>query len=324
MIAFGIDQVQAEYVAEIKLRNINKEYILKRVAETESLADEIADLEDTLAKPARIRRIIIDELTEVRKKYAVPRRTEIVYGHELPEEPEEEPVDDYPVHLFLSREGYFKKITPQSLRMSGEQKFKEGDGLRQSFETTNAAELLFFTDRQQVYKTRASEFGETKASALGEYLPARLGMDEGENVIYLALAGDYSGFMLFLFENGKAAKVPLSAYATTSNRRRLTGAYSDKAPLTAMLALREDTELALYTSEPRCLLMHTASLTPKATRSTQGVAVMTIKPKYRLERAVPAAETGITNPARYRTRTLPAAGALLKAEDSDEKQMELL
>ena len=324
MIAFGIDQVQAEYVAEIKLRNINKEYILKRVAETESLADEIADLEDTLAKPARIRRIIIDELTEVRKKYAVPRRTEIVYGHELPEEPEEEPVDDYPVHLFLSREGYFKKITPQSLRMSGEQKFKEGDGLRQSFETTNAAELLFFTDRQQVYKTRASEFGETKASALGDYLPAKLGMDEGENVIYLALAGDYSGFMLFLFENGKAAKVPLSAYATTSNRRRLTGAYSDKAPLTAMLALREDTELALYTSEPRCLLMHTASLTPKATRSTQGVAVMTIKPKYRLERAVPAAETGITNPARYRTRTLPAAGALLKAEDSDEKQMELL
>ena len=324
MIAFGIDQVQAEYVAEIKLRNINKEYILKRVAETASLADEIADLEDTLAKPARIRRIIIDELTEVRKKYAVPRRTEIVYGHELPEEPEEEPVDDYPVHLFLSREGYFKKITPQSLRMSGEQKFKEGDALRQSFETTNAAELLFFTDRQQVYKTRASEFGETKASALGDYLPARLGMDEGENVIYLALAGDYSGFMLFLFENGKAAKVPLSAYATTSNRRRLTGAYSDKAPLTAMLALGEDTELALYTSEPRCLLMHTASLTPKATRSTQGVAVMTIKPKYRLERVAPAAETGITNPARYRTRTLPAAGALLKAEDSDEKQLELL
>ena len=324
MIAFGIDQVQAEYVAEIKLRNINKEYILKRVAETESLADEIADLEDTLAKPARIRRIIIDELTEVRKKYAVPRRTEIVYGHELPEEPEEEPVDDYPVHLFLSREGYFKKITPQSLRMSGEQKFKEGDALRQSFETTNAAELLFFTDRQQVYKTRASEFGETKASALGDYLPAKLGMDEGENVVYLTLAGDYSGFMLFVFENGKAAKVPLSAYATTSNRRRLTGAYSDKAPLTAMLALREDTELALYTNEPRCLLMHTASLTPKTTRSTQGVAVMTIKPKYRLERAVPAAETGITNPARYRTRTLPAAGALLKAEDSDEKQMELL
>ena len=324
MIAFGIDQVQAEYVAEIRLRNINKEYILKRVAETESLTGEIEDLEDTLAKPGRIRRIIIDELTEVRKKYAVPRRTEIIYGHELPEEPEEEPVDDYPVHLFLSREGYFKKITPQSLRMSGEQKFKEGDALRQSFEATNTAELLFFTDRQQVYKTRASEFGETKASALGDYLPGKLGMDEGENVLYLALAGGYGGCMLFFFENGKVAKVPMSAYATTSNRRRLTGAYSDKAPLTAMLALTEDTELALYTNEPRCLLMHTASLTPKTTRSTQGVAVMTIKPKYHLERVALLADTGITNPARYRTRTLPAAGALLKAEDSDEKQLELL
>ena len=324
MIGFGIDQVQAEYVAEIKLRNINKEYILKRVAETETLADEIADLEDTLARPQRIRRIIIDELTDVRKKYAIPRHTEIVYGHELPEEPEEEPVDDYPVHLFLSREGYFKKITPQSLRMSGEQKYKEGDGPSQYFEATNAAELLFFTDRQQVYKTRASEFSETKASALGDYLPARLGMEDGENVIYLALAGDYSGFMLFFFQNGKAAKVPLTAYATTSNRRRLTGAYSDKAPLTAMLALKEDAELALYTNEPRCLLMHTASLTPKTTRATQGVAVMTIKPKYHLERVVPVAETGITNPARYRTRTIPAAGALVKTEDSDEKQITLL
>ena len=324
MIAFGIDQAQAEYVAEIKLRNINKEYILKRVAETDSLRDEIDDLEDTLSKPQRIRRIIIDELTEVRKKYAIPRQTEIVDGHELPEEPEEEPVDDYPVHLFLSRQGYFKKITPQSLRMSGEQKYKEGDGPAQYFETTNAAELLFFTDRQQVYKTRASEFGETKASALGDYLPAKLGMDEGENVIYLALAGDYNGFLLFFFANGKAAKVPLSAYATTSNRRRLTGAYSDKAPLTAILALREDTELALYTNEPRCLLMHTASLTPKTTRATQGVAVMTIKPKYHLERVVPVEETGITNPARYRTRTIPAVGALVKPEDSDEKQITLL
>ena len=311
-------------MAEIKLRNINKEYILKRVAETETLADEIADLEDTLARPQRIRRIIIDELTDVRKKYAIPRHTEIVYGHELPEEPEEEPIDDYPVHLFLSRQGYFKKITPQSLRMSGDQKYKEGDGPAQYFEATNAAELLFFTDRQQVYKTRASEFGETKASALGDYLPAKLGMEDGENVIYLALAGDYSGFMLFFFENGKAAKVPLTAYATTSNRRRLTGAYSDKAPLTAMRAMKEDAELALYTNEPRCLLMHTASLTPKTTRATQGVAVMTIKPKYHLERVVPVEETGITNPARYRTRTIPAAGALVKPEDSDEKQITLL
>ena len=324
MIGFGIDQVQAEYVAEIKLRNINKEYILKRVQETAALADEIDDLEDTLAKPGRIRRIIIDELTEVRKKYAVPRRTEIVYSHEIEEEPEEDVPEDYPVHLFLSREGYFKKITPQSLRMSGEQKYKEGDGPSQYFEATNNTELMFFTDKQQVYKTRASEFGETKASQLGDYLPGKLGMDAGENVIFLCLPGDYSGSLLFAFENGRVARVALSAYATTSNRRKLTGAYCDKFPLVQILPLTEDRELALLTNEPRALLVHTALLTPKTTRGTQGVQVMNIKPKYRLERLADVADTGITNQARYRTRTIPAAGALLRPEDSEEKQLELL
>ncbi len=324
MIGFGIDQVQAEYVAEIKLRNINKEYILKRVQETAALADEIDDLEDTLAKPGRIRRIIIDELTEVRKKYAVPRRTEIVYSHEIEEEPEEDAPEDYPVHLFLSREGYFKKITPQSLRMSGEQKYKEGDGPSQYLEATNNTELMFFTDKQQVYKTRASEFGETKASLLGDYLPGKLGMDAGENVIFLCLPGDYSGSLLFAFENGRVARVALSAYATTSNRRKLTGAYCDKFPLVQILPLTEDRELALLTNEPRALLVHTALLAPKATRGTQGVQVMNIKPKYRLERLADVADTGITNQARYRTRTIPAAGALLRPEDSEEKQLELL
>ena len=324
MIGFGIDQVQAEYVAEIKLRNINKEYILKRVQETAALADEIDDLEDTLAKPGRIRRIIIDELTEVRKKYAVPRRTEIVYSHELPEEPEEDAPEDYPVHLFLSREGYFKKITPQSLRMSGDQKYKEGDGPSQYFEATNNTELMFFTDRQQVYKTRASEFGETKASLLGDYLPAKLGLDAGENVIFLCLPGDYSGSLLFAFENGRVARVSLSAYATTSNRRKLTGAYCEKFPLVQILPLTEDRELALLTNEPRALLVHTALLAPKTTRGTQGVQVMNIKPKYHLERLADVADTGITNQARYRTRTTPAAGALLRPEDSEEKQLELL
>ena len=324
MIGFGIDQVQAEYVAEIKLRNINKEYILKRVQETAALADEIDDLEDTLAKPGRIRRIIIDELTEVRKKYAVPRRTEIVYSHELPEEPAEDAPEDYPVHLFLSREGYFKKITPQSLRMSGDQKYKEGDGPSQYFEATNNTELMFFTDRQQVYKTRASEFGETKASLLGDYLPAKLGLDAGENVIFLCLPGDYSGSLLFAFENGRVARVSLSAYATTSNRRKLTGAYCDKFPLVQILPLAEDRELALLTNEPRALLVHTALLAPKTTRGTQGVQVMNIKPKYHLERLANVADTGITNQARYRTRTIPAAGALLRPEDSEEKQLELL
>ena len=324
MIGFGIDQVQAEYVAEIKLRNINKEYILKRVQETAALADEIDDLEDTLAKPGRIRRIIIDELTEVRKKYAVPRRTEIVYSHELPEEPAEDAPEDYPVHLFLSREGYFKKITPQSLRMSGDQKYKEGDGPSQYFEATNNTELMFFTDRQQVYKTRASEFGETKASLLGDYLPAKLGLDAGENVIFLCLPGDYSGSLLFAFENGRVARVSLSAYATTSNRRKLTGAYCEKFPLVQILPLTEDRELALLTNEPRALLVHTALLAPKTTRGTQGVQVMNIKPKYHLERLTDVADTGITNQARYRTRTIPAAGALLRPEDSEEKQLELL
>ena len=324
MIGFGIDQVQAEYVAEIKLRNINKEYILKRVQETAALADEIDDLEDTLAKPGRIRRIIIDELTEVRKKYAVPRRTEIVYSHELPEEPAEDAPEDYPVHLFLSREGYFKKITPQSLRMSGDQKYKEGDGPSQYFEATNNTELMFFTDRQQVYKTRASEFGETKVSLLGDYLPAKLGLDAGENVIFLCLPGDYSGSLLFAFENGRVARVSLSAYATTSNRRKLTGAYCEKFPLVQILPLTEDRELALLTNEPRALLVHTALLAPKTTRGTQGVQVMNIKPKYHLERLADVADTGITNQARYRTRTIPAAGALLRPEDSEEKQLELL
>ena len=324
MIGFGIDQVQAEYVAEIKLRNINKEYILKRVQETAALADEIDDLEDTLAKPSRIRRIIVDELTEVRKKYAVPRRTEIVYSHEIEEEPEEDAPEDYPVHLFLSREGYFKKITPQSLRMSGDQKYKEGDGPAQYFEATNNTELMFFTDRQQVYKTRASEFGESKASLLGDYLPAKLGMDAGENVIFLCLPGDYSGSLLFAFANGRVARVALSAYATTSNRRKLTGAYCEKFPLVQILPLAEDRELALLTNEPRALLVHTALLAPKTTRGTQGVQVMNIKPKYRLERLAEVADTGITNQARYRTRTIPAAGALLRPEDSEEKQLELL
>ena len=324
MIGFGIDEKQAEYVAEIKLRNINKEYILKRVQETQSLADEIDDLEDTLAKPARVRRIIISELETVRKKYGQPRKTEILYGHEVEEYREEEQVEDYPVTLFLSREGYFKKITPQSLRMSGEQKYKEGDGPMQQIETTNAAELMFFTDRCQVYKTRVSEFADSKASLLGDYLPGNLGMDDGESVIYLLLPGDYSGQLLFFFENGKAARVELKAYATVSNRRRLTGAYSDKSPLVTILPLREDQELALLSSEPRALIFHTSQLAPKATRTTQGVAVMTLKPKYHLQRAVPVEQSGIVNLTRYRTRSIPAAGALVKPEDQGEEQLSLL
>ena len=324
MIGFGIDQVQAEYVAEIKLRNINKEYILKRVQETAALEEEIEDLEDTLQKPARIRKIIVGELEDVRKKYAQPRKTEIIFSHEAEYEEEPEETPDYPVTLFLSREGYFKKITAQSLRMSGEQKFKEGDELFRRVEATNNTELMFFTDHQQVYKVRAADFADGKASLLGDYLPTKLGMDEDEKVIDLVLPGDYSGHVLFFFENGKCARVALSAYATTSNRRKLTGAYSDKSPLAALLTLTEDKELALISTEPRALLLHTALLAPKTTRSTQGVAVMNMKPRYHLERVCTLEESGITNLARYRVRSIPAAGALLREEDQGREQMTLL
>ena len=324
MIGFGIDQIQAEYVAEIKLRNINREYILKRVEETASLEAEIEDLEDTLARPSRIRKIIVSELEDVRKKYAEPRRTGILYDYAEDAESEEDAIEDYPVTLFLSQHGYFKKITPQSLRMSGEQKFKEDDALSMSVESSNAAELMFFTDKAQVYKTRASDFADGKASQLGDYLPAKLGMDEGESVMGMVLPGDYSGYMIFFFENGKAAKVELSAYRTTSNRRRLTGAYSDKSPLKALLHLKEDREIAVYSTEPRVLIVNTALLGVKTTRTTQGVALLTLKKKYVLDTVRFPEETGITDLARYRGRSIPATGALLKTEDSDDKQLSLI
>jgi len=325
MIGFGIDQIQAEYVAEIKLRNINKEYILKRVNETAALQDEIADLEDILQSPQRVRKIIVEELSEVAKKYGEPRRTSIAYSHEIEVYTEEDAVEDYPVHVFLSREGYFKKITPASLRMSGEQKFKDGDGLRQTFETTNSAEIMFFTDRCQVYKTRLSDFDDAKASVLGDYLPAKLSMDAGESVIYAVLPGpDYAGALLFFFENGKAARVDLKAYQTASNRRKLTGAYSDKAPLCCIRRIDADCELAVYSTEPRCLIFHTALLAPKTTRTTQGVAVMNLKPKYHLDRVMLPEETSIVHQTRYRVRAIPAAGALVREEDSEEQQLGLL
>ena len=326
MIGFGIDQIQAEYVAEIKLRNINKEYILKRTRETDALRDEIDDLEDLLNSPKRVKKVIVEELNAAAKKYGEPRRTSIVYPHEITSyTPEEEQKEEYPVTVFLSREGYFKKITPASLRMNSEQKFKEGDALRQSFETTSNAEAMFFTDRCQVYKTRLGEFDDAKASVLGDYLPTKLKMDAGENVIFMVLPGaDYAGSLLFFYENGKAARIEMKAYQTASNRRKLTGAYSDKSPLACIRRLDEDCELAVYSNEPRCLIFHTALLAPKTTRSAQGVAVMTLKPKYHLETMLLSEETSITNRTRYRVRAIPAAGALVREEDSEDQQISLL
>ena len=321
MIGFGIDETQAEFVAEIKLRNINKEYILKRTQEVDTLEREIAELEELLKSEKKLRNVIIKELDAVAEKYGKERKTGIAAdsAEELPEETEEIP--DYPVTVFVSREGYFKKITPQSLRMSGEQRFKEGDGLKYSCETTNAAELLVFTDKYQVYKARCADFDDTKASVLGDYLPAKLGFDEGESVMDVCFPGDYTGFVLFVYENGKVAKVELSAYATKSNRRKLTGAYSDKSPLKAVFLCKEEKQLVLYSTEGRALIFSTAQLSPKTTRATQGVAVMTLKRKAVVHRAALLEQSGIVNAARYRTRALPAAGALLKDEDAEEKQI---
>ena len=325
MIGFGIDQIQAEFVADIRLRNINKEYILKRTQEVDSLEAEIEELQATVNDPKRIRKIIIGELTEVKKKYAVPRRTDILYEYETENaQGEEDDTPDYPVHLFLSREGYLKKITPQSLRMASDQKYKEGDGPFLYWEGSNRDELLVFTDRQQCYKTRLSEFDDSKASVLGDYLPTKLGMEGEERVLWACIPGDYSGQLLFCFENGKAARVELSAYQTQTRRKKLTGAYSDKSPLTAAFLLREELELALYSSDGRCMVFHTAVLAPKTTRTTQGVNVMVLKPKRTVIQVLPLAETAIVNTARYRARSLPVAGAILREEDRGEKQLSLL
>ena len=324
MIGFGIDELQAEYVAEIRLRNINREYILKRVEETDALEKEIADLEDTLASRRRIKGIIVTELRDVMKKYGQPRRSGIVYSDEVEEPDEEEAVEDYPVTVFLSREGYFKKITPQSLRMSSEQKFKEDDGLAFSCETSNREELLVFTDRQQCYKARLADFEDTKASALGAYLPTKLGFDEGESVVNVILPGDYTKHILLVYENGKIGRVPLECYATKTNRKRLTAACSDRSALVCVLLLPEETECAVYTSEQRAVVFNTGLLQPKTTRSTQGVAVARMKPKYRVTGAKLLRDTDIQNPARYRVRSIPALGALLREEDLGHEQLSLL
>ncbi len=324
MIGFGIDQIQAEFVAEIKLRNINKEYILKRLQDTDDLEKEIKELSEILKSEAKIRGIIVKELKAVADKYGKDRKTTLVFEHQLAVEEPEEEIPDYPVTLFVSKGGYFKKITPQSLRMSGEQKFKEGDSLDFSAESTNRAELLVFTDKAQVYKTRVSDFEDSKASVLGDFLPSKLGFEEGENVLAVCLPGSYKGSMIFVFENGKVAKVDLAAYETKSNRKKLTGAYSDKSPVKAVFCLsEEDKQVAVYASDGRCLIFSVAMLAAKTTRSTIGVAVMSLKKNKVVEKALLLEQTAIQNAARYRVKTLPSAGALLKEEDSEEKQMEL-
>lgn len=319
MIGFGIDKIQAEYVAEIKLRHLNREYILKRTKDIEDLRKNIADMEDILSSKARIKKIIVKELETVVEKYNKPRRTEIIYAAEEQDETEIEEIPDYPVHLFFTKEGYFKKITPQSLRMSGEQKLKEGDSITQTFEATNSTDLLFFTDRCQVYKAKAADFDDTKASVLGDFVASKLHMDAGESAVYMAVTTDYKGYMLFFFDNGKMAKVDLSAYETKTNRKKLIKAYCDKFPLAAIYQITEDCELVVQSTAGRILLLNTGAITPKTTKDTQGVSVMTLKKGYRVASVRAYKDGEFKKPARYRTRSLPAAGALLSAEDAGEQ-----
>lgn len=324
MMGFGIDQIQAEYVAEIKLRDINREYILKRTQETGDLEQEIEGLEETLNNRRKIKNIIIDELKQIVKKFSSPRKTGIVYADEIEEFDEEQQVEDYGVTLFLSHEGYFKKITAQSLRMSSEQKYKEGDSLNVSFEASNRGELLFLTDKQQIYKAKVADFEDVKASVLGIYLPSKLQMDEGENIISMVDPGDYSKNLLLIFENGKAARIDMAAYETKTNRRKLVNAFSDKSPVKAVMVIREEMDVACYSSDDRVLVFNTSQLQVKTSRSTQGVAVMTLKAKRSIVRAIPVNDSSISNLSRYRVKNLPGAGAILKAEDRAEQQLSLM
>ena len=324
MIGFGIDKTQAEYVAEIKLRHLNREYILKRTQDIEQLEKEIAELDDILKSKARIKTIIVRELKAIAAQYGEPRRSIIIYEDTVQYVEEAAAVPDYACTFFFTKEGYFKKITPQSLRMSGAHKLKDGDEITQEIELSNNCDLLFFTDKAQVYKAKASDFSDTKTSVLGDYVAAKLGMDEGENAVYLVATKDYKGLLLFAFENGKAAKVPLEAYATKTNRKKLTGAYSDKAPMTAMLWLDEDREVLFSASSGRMLLIHTGVLTLKATRTTQGVAVMKLKKGQQLIGVKAYAEGTFVKPQRYRTRSLPGLGALPTGEDKGEEQLSLI
>lgn len=316
MIGFGIDKIQAEYVAEIKLRHLNREYILKRTAEIEQLIKDIADLDAILNSKARVKTIIVKELKEVADKYGKERQCPLLHLSEIDMDVNlEEEIPDYPVNLFFTKEGYFKKITPQSLRMSGEQKLKEDDEVKTVIETTNNTELLFFSDKSQVYKAKVSDFADTKASVFGDYIPAKLQMDEGESAVFMLNTKDYGGYLLFAFENGKVAKVDLKSYETKTNRKKLINAYSDKSPLAGIAYCETDREFVITSSAGRMLLLHSGAIGLKSTKNTQGVAVMKLKKGHRVMSIEPYAEGRFSKPSRYRTRTLPAAGALPSQED---------
>lgn len=319
MEGFGIDEVQAEYVAEIKLRHLNREYIIKRTDDISQLEKDIAELESILASSRKIKNIIIRELSEIAEKYGQPRKSMIIYAEDIVDEEITEEVPDYPVNLFFSKEGYFKKITPQSLRMSGEHKLKDGDEILEHFETTSNTDLIFFSDRAQAYKAKGSDFADTKTSVLGEYIPSKLGFDEGENAVYMIPTKDYSGYVMFVFESGKVAKVPLESYATKTNRKKLANAYSDKEPLSAVCFVPDDeTDMVILSSSGRALVFRTGDINAKNTRNTQGVAVMKQKKGHRVISAKVLTEGILSDPERYRAKTIPTMGQLPKSSDNEQ------
>lgn len=320
MIGFGIDKIQADYVAEIKLRHLNREYILKKTEDIEKLRAEIEDMEDILASRSRVKKIIVNELSDVVKNYDKPRRSEIIYTSDIDDESEpDEEIPNYPVTLFFTKEGYFKKITPQSLRMSGEQKLKENDEIIETVEAANNTELLFFTDKYRVYKAKAADFDDSKASVLGDYVASKLEMEPDENAVYMAVTTDYKGFMLFFFENGKLAKIDLSAYETKTNRKKLIKAYCEKFPVVNMFCVTEDKEYVMKSTSGRILLLNTGAIAVKTTKDSMGVSVMTLKKGHRVSSVKEYTDGEFVKPARYRTRTLPAAGATLSADDVGEQ-----
>lgn len=320
MIGFGIDKIQADYVAEIKLRHLNREYILKKTEDIEKLRAEIEDMEDILASRSRVKKIIVNELSDVVKNYDKPRRSEIIYTRDIDDESEtDEEIPNYPVTLFFTKEGYFKKITPQSLRMSGEQKLKENDEIIETVEAANNTELLFFTDKCRVYKAKAADFDDSKASVLGDYVASKLEMEPDENAVYMAVTTDYKGFMLFFFENGKLAKIDLSAYETKTNRKKLIKAYCEKFPVVNMFCVTEDKEYVIKSTSGRILLLNTGAIAVKTTKDSMGVSVMTLKKGHRVSSVKEYTDGEFVKPARYRTRTLPAAGATLSADDVGEQ-----
>lgn len=324
MIGFGVDEVQAEYIAEIKLRNLNRQYILRALEDIKTLQTEIADCEDILKNRKRVDTIICDDLAAAAKKFGIARRTQLIYPHqqEEPYSPEEH-IEDYPVNLFVTKEGYFKKITPLSLRMGGEQKLKEGDCITQQMEATNKSDLLFFTNKAQVYKARAYDFEDSKASVLGDYIPTKLDMEEGEQLLFVAETRDYQGFLMVFFANGRVAKIDLASYATKQNRKKLTGAFCSKFPVVAFDCARDDQDYTLVSTADKILVFHSASVPKKAARDTQGVIVMTLRAKHTVQSALPVLQSGLSSPASYKTRTLPSAGRSVKTAADDVDQLKL-